>query len=78
MNTLYTFKKQLLLTVLFFIGSATALVAQTPGIPFQAYIMDTNAGNVPGYQLPIPMVNTEILLEFTVQNSLGEPEYVER
>ncbi|MDG1822060.1 MAG: hypothetical protein P8H25_01615, partial [Flavobacteriaceae bacterium] len=78
MNTLYTFKKQLLLTVLFFIGSTTALVAQTAGIPFQAYIMDTNSGNVPGYQLPIPMVNAEILLEFTIQNSVGEVEYIER
>ena len=72
-------RKKHLYGLFFLLFSCAALFAQTAGIPFQAYIMDSNAaGNAPGYQVPIPLVHSEILLQFEIRNSLGVVEYVEQ
>lgn len=54
------------------------IYAQTPGIPYQAYIEDTNAGYVPGEQLKnIPLSHTTVLLQFEVRNDKDVIEYSE-
>lgn len=53
-------------------------VAQTPGIPYQAYIIDTNGGYVPGEQIEVPLANAKILLQFEIRDDKGEVEYRER
>lgn len=63
---------------LFMLGGLYPLIAQTPGIPYQAYFMDNEAGYVPGEQLEgIPLANSEILLQFEIRNDKGEVEYIE-
>lgn len=67
------------LYVLFFLFLISGMLfAQTAGIPFQAYIIDAESGNAPGRQIPIPLVHSEILLQFEIRNSLGLVEYVEQ
>lgn len=68
--------KQLLFTLLF--GGLFMAVAQTPGIPYQAYIIDTNGGYVPGEQIEVPLANAKILLQFEIRDDKGEVEYRER
>jgi len=68
--------KQLLFTLLF--GGLSMAVAQTPGIPYQAYIIDTNGGYVPGEQIEVPLANAKILLQFEIRDDKGEVEYRER
>ena len=67
------------LTVIFFFGGASLLSAQIPGIPYQAYIQNKEAGFIPGEQYhDIPMAMANIMLEFDIVNSKGEVEYTER
>jgi hypothetical protein len=57
---------------------SSMIYAQTPGIPYQAYIENTNAGYVPGEQLKnIPLSNTDIMLEFTILDDTDNEEYTE-
>lgn len=60
------------------IGGILHLSAQSPGVPYQAYIIDTNSGSIPGENLEVPLVNTKLLLEFEITNSKGEIEYIEQ
>ena len=60
------------------LGGMFALTAQTPGIPYQAYIIDTNGGYVPGEQIEVPLTNAQITLEFEIRNDKGEIEYIEQ
>ena len=63
---------------LMFLGGMRFATAQTPGIPYQAYIINTNAGYVPGEQLEVPLVNATLMLQFEIRNSKGEVEYIEQ
>ena len=68
-----------ILTVLFFFGGMALLSAQIPGIPYQAYIQNKDAGFIPGEQYhDIPLAMADILLEFDIVNSKGVVEYTER
>ena len=59
------------------IGGMLHLNAQSPGVPYQAYIINSNSGIVPGKNIDVPLVNKELLLQFTITNSIGDVEYVE-
>ena len=63
--------------MLVLLGGVLMATAQTPGIPYQAYIMDTNGGYIPGGQIEIPLANAEILLQFEIRNDKGQVEYIE-
>ena len=79
MRTSFLFAQRIALLTALLFGGMLTLMAQTPGIPYQAYFVDNNAGYVPGEQIKdIPLANTEILLEFEVRNDKGEVEYIER
>ena len=52
--------------------------AQTPGIPYQAYIIDTNSGFAPGGQIDLPLANKEITLRFEIRDENGAVEYTEQ
>jgi len=79
MRTSFLFAQRIALLAALLFGGMLTLMAQTPGIPYQAYFVDNNAGYVPGEQIKdIPLANTEILLEFEVRNDKGEVEYIER
>lgn len=52
--------------------------AQTPGIPYQAYIIDTNSGFAPGGQIDLPLANKEITLRFEIRDENGVVEYIEQ
>ena len=67
--------KQVFFALLF--GGMFMTVAQTPGIPYQAYIIDTNSGYIPGEQIEVPLANASILLRFEIRDDKGEVEYVE-
>ena len=60
-----TFFETVFLLALFLLFIATSWVfAQQPGIPYQAYIIDTEAGYVYGEKIEnVPMDNKKILLE---------------
>ncbi|MEK9531063.1 MAG: hypothetical protein VWZ86_06310, partial [Flavobacteriaceae bacterium] len=75
--SLFTSKK--LLTFLLFFGGTLLLIAQIPGIPYQAYIQNKGAGFIPGEQYQdLPLAMTDIILEFDIQDSNGVVEYTER
>ena len=58
--------------------SSISLVAQQAGIPYQAYIIDTNAGYVLGEQIKdVPLANSNVLLHFEIRNENGQVEYIE-
>lgn len=66
----------LFLALLFLVTSRAS--AQQPGIPYQAYIMDMEAGYVYGEKIQnIPFSNKKILLQFEVRNDRGQVEYIE-
>ena len=70
------FKKwSLCIAILFGVLVASA---QTPGIPYQAYIIDTNGGFVPGEQIDLPFANKEITLRFEIRDENGVAEYIEQ
>ena len=52
--------------------------AQTPGIPYQAYITDTNGGFVPGEQIDLPLMSSQITLQFEIRDENGNVEYIEQ
>lgn len=60
------------------LGGILMTTAQTPGIPYQAYILDTSGGYVPGGEIELPLASTTIMLQFEVRNSKGEVEYTEQ
>ena len=59
------------------IGGMLHLNAQSPGVPYQAYIINSNSGIVPGKNIDVPLVNKELRLQFTITNSIGDEEYIE-
>ena len=74
-----TFFQTVFLLALFLLFLVTSqLFAQQPGIPYQAYILDTEAGYVYGNKIEnVPMANKRILLQFEVRNDRGQVEYIE-
>ncbi|MEK9529961.1 MAG: hypothetical protein VWZ86_00700, partial [Flavobacteriaceae bacterium] len=61
-----------------FLSTTTLLFAQQAGIPYQAYIIDNDAGYVYGERIKdVPLANTEILLQFEVLNDQKILEYSE-
>ena len=58
------------------IGGMLHLNAQSPGVPYQAYIINSNSGIVPGKNIDVPLVNKELRLQFTITNSIGDEEYI--
>ena len=63
--------------LLVFLGMGS-VYAQLPGIPYQAYIMDKNAGYAVGEQLTnIPLANSQVMLQFEIRNAAGV-EYAEQ
>ena len=60
------FFETVFLLTLFLLFIATSWVfAQQPGIPYQAYIIDTEAGYVYGEKIKnVPMANKKILLQW--------------
>ncbi len=83
-NLAYTFIKDIivkpcnLLHMLVLLGGMLMATAQTPGIPYQAYFLDTAGGYTPGGQIEVPLSNADIMLRFEVRNDKGEVEYVEQ
>ena len=73
------FFETVFLLTLFLLFIATSWVfAQQPGIPYQAYIIDTEVGYVYGEKIKnVPMANKKILLQFEVRNDRGQVEYIE-
>lgn len=59
-----------------FLGTTT-VYAQTPGIPYQAYIIDEDSGSIPGDDIDVPLANQEVLLRFEIRDSQGRVEYTE-
>ena len=73
-----TFKQTVILTALV-LGGIYTLLAQSPGVPYQAYIVDANKVYVPGEQLEnVPLANTDIMLQFEIKDSKGAVEYIEQ
>jgi hypothetical protein len=67
-----------IIVLLVFLGGMSFSIAQTPGVPYQAYIIDTNGGFVPGEQIEVPLVKATVTLQFEIRNDNGEIEYIEQ
>ena len=78
LTTIRFSNKPNLLTMLVLLGGMLIATAQTPGIPYQAYIIDTKGGYVPGEQIKLPLVNADIVLQFEIRNDKGQVEYIEQ
>lgn len=77
-NIYFTYRSTLTLVALIF-GGISFLFSQQPGIPYQAYFMDTNAGYVYGEKLEnVPLANSKVLLRFDVHDDQNVLEYSER
>lgn len=77
-NIYFTYRSTLTLLALIF-GGISFLFSQQPGIPYQAYFMDTNAGYVYGEKLEnVPLANSKVLLRFDVHDDQNVLEYSER
>ena len=67
-----------LLTLAFILVGISELFAQTPGIPYQAYIITENASSDPEEQIDVPLTNAAVMFQFEIIDEDEEVEYIEQ